>query len=82
MAPLLSGVQSHRIEDEHFIRRVRRFYRYRRELLSFVSDTLSILASEHATGTLCIDISQGHVACARFEECAALAPSENNPLTS
>lgn len=61
------------IEERHFIGRMRRWMRYRRELAGFVIDVLCVLVSEGATGTLTINLSEGCAACAEFEETTRLS---------
>ncbi len=55
-------------EELHLLARVRRFYRYRRALLSLLSDIDLVLRSEHATGTLLVHYSQGSAAVCEFRE--------------
>jgi len=61
-------------EDTHRILRVRRFPRYRRDLLSLLAELHSTLASEHATGSLVVHYSQGSVAVCEFREETDLYP--------
>jgi hypothetical protein len=61
---------------DDFLRRTRRWLRYRRELAGFVIDVLCVLVSERATGRLTINLTRGCAASAEFEnnEC------EDTPL--
>jgi hypothetical protein len=60
------------IEDRHYVSRVRRWMRYRRELAGFVIDVLCVLIEERATGRLQINFSEGCAASVEFEEQAQL----------
>ena len=59
-------------DDTRFVRRVRRWMRYRRELAGFVIDVLCVLIEERATGRLQINFSEGCAASVEFEEQAQL----------
>jgi hypothetical protein len=67
-APAFVGVT----DDHHYISRIRRWMRYRRELAGFVIDVLCTLTEESATGQLRINFTRGCAASAEFEEEAQL----------
>jgi hypothetical protein len=67
--PTFTGV----VDNEHFLLRVRRFYRYRRAILSLLSDINSVLVAEHATGTLVVHYSQGSASVCEFREESGLS---------
>jgi hypothetical protein len=68
-----ASIPEYAIEERRLISRVRRWLRFRRDLLSFVSDILLTLVDERATGKLTINLTQGCAVCAEFEEQARLS---------
>jgi hypothetical protein len=78
MSALLTAISTNFRGDTHVIRRIRRWSRYRRDLLSMICDIDRILSREHATGTLILHYGRGHMAECEFHEEAPLRePSLN-----
>jgi hypothetical protein len=68
MAALLTAISTNAAGETHVIRRVRRWSRYRRDLLSMMADLDRILSSEQATGSLVLHYTQGSMAECEFRE--------------